>query len=144
MTQASVSLRWQTTAQPSSMKRHVQAGITLVADPQPAQVVQPGEGALHDPAFPAEPRAVLGAVAAGQGNRERDPARVSDQTVAEARDAAAPTPPRPAKPPACGARAPPGSLDQELIYMFVAPAIASDEYQALGCRGRDESGLGAQ
>lgn len=48
-------------------ERHVQAGITLVADPQPAQVVQPGEGALHDPAFPAEPRAVLGVAPSDHG-----------------------------------------------------------------------------
>jgi hypothetical protein len=34
---------------------HVQAGIALVADPQPAQVVQPGEGALYDPAFLPSP-----------------------------------------------------------------------------------------
>ncbi len=39
-------------------ERHVQLGATLVSDPQPTQVVQPGEGALHDPALLAEARAV--------------------------------------------------------------------------------------
>lgn len=48
-------------------ERHVQAGIALVADPQPAQVVQPREGALHDPAFLAEARAVLGAASSDHG-----------------------------------------------------------------------------
>ena len=48
-------------------ERHVQAGIALVADPEPAQVVQPGEGALHDPAFFAEPGAVLGAASGDHG-----------------------------------------------------------------------------
>jgi hypothetical protein len=46
---------------------HVQAGIALVADPQSAQVVQPGEGALHDPAFLAEPRTVLGVAPGDHG-----------------------------------------------------------------------------
>ena len=67
MIQAPVSLRWQTTAQPSSMNAICRFGIALVADPQPAQVVQPGEGALHDPAFLAEPRAVLGVAPGDHG-----------------------------------------------------------------------------
>jgi hypothetical protein len=37
----------------------VQGGVALVADPQPAQVVQPGEGALHHPAFFAQARTML-------------------------------------------------------------------------------------
>jgi len=48
-------------------KCHVQPGIALVADPQPAQVVQPREGALHDPAFFAKPRAVLCAASGDHG-----------------------------------------------------------------------------
>ena len=46
---------------------HVQLRRALVADPQPAQVVQPREGALHDPAFFAEPGAVLGAASGDHG-----------------------------------------------------------------------------
>lgn len=67
MIQAPVSLRWQTTAQPSSMNAILEVGIALVADPEPAQVVQPGEGALHDPAFLAEPGAVLGVASGDHG-----------------------------------------------------------------------------
>src|SRR3954453_9457780 len=38
-------------------------GVAFPADPEPAEVVQPGEGALTDPAPAAQPRAVLGATA---------------------------------------------------------------------------------
>ena len=38
-------------------------GVAFPADAEPAEVVQPGEGALDDPAPAAQPRAVLGAVA---------------------------------------------------------------------------------
>jgi len=41
------------------------------ADEEPASVVQPGEGALDDPALLAEPRAVLGLAA---GDDRLDPA----------------------------------------------------------------------
>ena len=40
-------------------EREVQLGAALIARPEPAQVVQPGEGALHDPALFAKPRAML-------------------------------------------------------------------------------------
>ena len=40
-------------------EREVQLGAALIARPEPAQVVQPGEGALHDPALFAKPGAVL-------------------------------------------------------------------------------------
>jgi hypothetical protein len=34
-------------------------GVTLPADAEPAELVKPGEAALHDPALGAEPRAVV-------------------------------------------------------------------------------------
>ncbi len=43
----------------------------VVADEQPFEVVEPGEGALDDPAVAAEPGAVSGAAA---GDLVRDPA----------------------------------------------------------------------
>jgi hypothetical protein len=42
-----------------SHKRQVQLGAALIAGPQPAQVVQPGEAALDDPALGAQAGAVL-------------------------------------------------------------------------------------
>lgn len=45
----------------------VLTGVTLPADTQPSELVQPGEAALHDPALGAEPRAVLFASASNQG-----------------------------------------------------------------------------
>jgi hypothetical protein len=45
----------------------VDLGATVVADEQPFEVVQPGEGALDDPAGAAEPGAVLGLAARDLG-----------------------------------------------------------------------------
>jgi hypothetical protein len=45
--------------------------VAVVADEQPLEVVQPGEGALHHPAGAAKPGAVLGPAA---GDLGRDPA----------------------------------------------------------------------
>ena len=42
-------------------------GSTVIADEQPLEVVQPGEGALDDPAGAAEPRTVLAAAAGDLG-----------------------------------------------------------------------------
>jgi hypothetical protein len=49
----------------------VDFGAAVVADEQPLELVQPGEGALNDPAVTAEPRAVLGPAARDLGS---DPA----------------------------------------------------------------------
>ena len=57
------SIRWQMTAQPSSMKARCSSASALVAGPQPAEVVQPGEAALDHPALAAQARAVLAAAA---------------------------------------------------------------------------------
>jgi hypothetical protein len=38
----------------------VKLRFSLVADPEPAEVVKPRKRALHDPALPAESRAILG------------------------------------------------------------------------------------
>src|SRR3954470_10436975 len=46
-------------------------GVAFPADPEAAEVVQPGEGALTDPAPAAQPRAVLGAAAAMTGSTLR-------------------------------------------------------------------------
>ena len=51
----------------------------VVADEQPFELVQPGEGAFHDPAVAAEPGAVLGAAA---GDLGRDAAAAELATVA--------------------------------------------------------------
>jgi hypothetical protein len=45
----------------------VKVWVTLPADAKPAELVQPGEAALHDPALGAEPRAVLFAAPGDQG-----------------------------------------------------------------------------
>ncbi len=42
-------------------------GAAVVADEQPFEVVQPGEGALDDPAGATEPGAVLGLAAGDLG-----------------------------------------------------------------------------
>ena len=42
-------------------------GAAVVADEQPFELVQPGEGALDDPAVAAEPGAVLGLAARDLG-----------------------------------------------------------------------------
>jgi hypothetical protein len=41
----------------------VDLGAAVIADEQPLELVQPGEGALDDPAGPAQPGAVLGLAA---------------------------------------------------------------------------------
>lgn len=46
-------------------ERFVDLGAAVVADEQTAALVEPGEGAFHDPAFAAESGAVL-ALAAGE------------------------------------------------------------------------------
>jgi hypothetical protein len=48
----------------------VHLGSAVVADEQPLEVVQPGEGALDDPPHTAEPGSVLGLAA---GDLGRDP-----------------------------------------------------------------------
>jgi hypothetical protein len=48
----------------------VDVGAAVVADEQPLEVVEPGEGALDHPPHAAEPRAVLGVAA---GDLRRDP-----------------------------------------------------------------------
>ena len=51
----------------------VQVRVALPADSKPAELVQPGEGALDDPALGAESRAVLFAAAGDQGLDAADP-----------------------------------------------------------------------
>jgi hypothetical protein len=42
-------------------------GVALPADAEPAELVKPGEAALHDPALGAQPRAVVLAASGDQG-----------------------------------------------------------------------------
>ena len=53
-------------------------GAAVVADEQPLELVQPGEGALDDPAVAAEPGAVLGLAA---GDHRRDAALAEQAAV---------------------------------------------------------------
>ena len=53
-------------------------GSAVVADKQPFELVQPGEGALDDPADSAETGSVVGAAASDHGF---DPARAEEATV---------------------------------------------------------------
>ena len=48
-------------------ERFVHIGAMVVADEQALEVVEPGEGALHDPADTTEPRAVFGLPACDLG-----------------------------------------------------------------------------
>lgn len=45
----------------------VKVGVSLPANAQPPELVQPGEAALHDPTLAAEPRAVFFATPGDQG-----------------------------------------------------------------------------
>lgn len=48
-------------------ERHVQLGVSLIADSQAPQVVKPGESSLDDPALFAQVRAVHGAAPGDHG-----------------------------------------------------------------------------
>jgi hypothetical protein len=48
-------------------EREVKVGVALPADPEPSELVKPGEAALHNPALSTESRAVLFAAPGNQG-----------------------------------------------------------------------------
>jgi hypothetical protein len=52
---------------PELHKREVQIRRALISDPQPAQVVKPREGSLHDPSFAAQTRPMVSATASDHG-----------------------------------------------------------------------------
>lgn len=56
----------------------MELGVTLVAGPQAAEVVEPGEAALNHPALLAEPRPVL---AVAVGDPRLDPAQAQLATI---------------------------------------------------------------
>jgi hypothetical protein len=58
----------------------VDLGSAVVADEQPLEVVEPGEGALHHPAGASQPGAVVG-LSAGDLGRDPEPAQRSPVLV---------------------------------------------------------------